>query len=155
MLCVMFKRWLFLAVAVSMLSVVDAAANCRGEIEGDIADQIGTVVLFSSWGNGARHPVFGSEFWAITGPYDTGLLHSYPVEFSPHLMKVVESWDWARAAAVPMVVNMRVDGVLRGEYVWLIVKELLLTDDQYNDAIGKHSDARRGTCGSLFRPDDA
>jgi hypothetical protein len=151
----MFQRWLLVAVAVSVFAAVDAAANCRGEIEGNIPNQIGTVVLFSSRGTGARNPLYGSEFWAITGPYDTGLLRSYPVEFSPHLMTVVESWDWERAAAVPLVVSMRVDGVLRGEHVWLIVKEVLSTDDEYNDAIGKYPGARRGTCGSLFRPDDA
>jgi hypothetical protein len=147
----MIKRWLFLAVFVSVFVTVDADANCRGEIEGNTLDQIGTVVLFSSSGNGHRHALYGSEFWAITGPYDTGLLRSYPVEFSPHLMKDVDSWDWVRAATVPMVVSVRVDGVLRGEYVWLIVKEVLLTDEQYNDAIAEYPDARRGTCGSLFR----
>jgi hypothetical protein len=147
----MFKRWFFLAVTVSVFVSVDAGANCRGEIEGNTLNQIGTVVLFSSRGNGRRYPLYGSEFWAITGPYDTDLLRSYPVEFSPHLMKIVDSWDWVHAAAVPMVVGMRVDGVLRGEYVWLIVKEVLLTDEQYNDAIAKYPDARRGTRGSLFR----
>ena len=147
----MYKRWVVVGTLLSILIAVDAGANCRGEIEGDVPDQIGTVVLFSSRGNGPKYPLYGSEFWAITGPYDTGLLRSYPVEMSPQLAKIVESWDWLSAAASPMVLDVRVDGVRRGEHVWLLIKEILLTEEQYNDAIAKYPDARRGTCGSLFR----
>ena len=147
----MSKRFPLVLAALSVLLAVDASANCRGEIEGNILNQIGTVVLFSSRGNGPGHPLYGSEFWAITGPYDTRLLSSYPVEFSPHLNKVAESLDWANAAASPIVLDVLVDGVLRGENVWLVVKEILSTEEQYNDAIAKYPDSRRGTCGSIFR----
>lgn len=144
-----FGVWIWLMILA--LVSVRTEANCRGEIEGPRADQIGTIVLFSARAGGPDHVLYGSEFWALTGPYDTGLLRTYPVEFSPELMDEVNSWDWRNAVAAPIVLDVRVDAEFRNDHLWLIVKEIFRTKKEYDEVIRKYPDARRGTCGSLFR----
>jgi hypothetical protein len=148
----MTKYSLLLVMALILTSWgKEALSNCRGEIEGPLPNQIGTVVLFSSRESGPEHKLYGSEFWALTGPYDTGLLHSYPVRFDASLLPTIDAWNWGDAAVAGIVVSLRVDVVREGEHFWIFVKELLNTDELYDAAMTRYPNAHVGTCGSLFR----
>jgi hypothetical protein len=139
-----------LLVCLQVLTCLDVYANCRAEISGHIENQIGTIVLFSSREQGPEHKLFGSEFWAIAGPDDTAFLHAYPVRFADQLMPIVNSWDWKNAAVSPIVRDVLVDVEMDDDRLWIVVKKILTTDAQYEEAIRKYPEAREGTCGSWF-----
>jgi hypothetical protein len=88
-------------VLASMLFVRSTAANCMGQIEGPFANQIGTIMLFSSRGGGARHQSVPSEFWAVTGRYDTAASHVYPVRFTDEISREIDLWEWGHLAFTP------------------------------------------------------
>jgi hypothetical protein len=140
----------FLFVCLQALISFDVYANCRAEISGPIVNQIGTIVLFSSREQGPEHKLFGSEFWAITGPEDTAPLNAYPVRFADQLMPIVDGWDWKNAAVSPIVRDVLVDVEMDDDHLWIVVKKILTTDAQYEEAIRKYPEAREGTCGSWF-----
>ena len=127
----------------------DALANCRGQIEGPLPNQIGTVMIFSSRDGGPKHPSLPSEFWAVTGRYDTGPSHVYPVRFSESIAETVDTWDWHNLSFSPPVLTVIIDAEFDGLYLWLTVKELLLDESQIEAAYDRFPEARR-RCPSLF-----
>jgi len=128
-----------------------ASANCMGQIEGPLPNQIGTIMLFSSRGGGAKPDIIPSEFWAVTGRYDTHPAHIYPVRFADNVREIVESWNWKDLALNPPVIIVLVDGKFEGEFMWLTVKMLLEWPEETEEAHEKFADASKGRCPSLFR----
>ncbi len=128
-----------------------ASANCRGEIEGPFPNQIGTIMLFSSRGGGAKPQAVPSDFWALTGKYDTSLARIYPVRFSDDAQEIVDSWDWADLALSPPIVTVLVDGEIDGEFLWLNVTKLLLRYSDIEEARKDYPNALKGKCPPLFR----
>ena len=132
------------------LVATPVSANCMGEIEGPLPNQIGTIMLFSSRGGGAKPQSIPSEFWAVTGTYDTSLTHVYPVRFTDDTQEIIDSWDWANMAFSPPIVTVLVDGEFDGELVWLNVKKLLLQRSEIEEARSNYPDAAKGRCPPLF-----
>lgn len=147
------SRVLLVHCVILLLAIVphDSLANCYGEIEGSGANQIGTIALFSKRSGGPEHHLFGSEFWALTGPYDTHQLRAYPVRFDPAALEIIDNWDWSNAAVSPFVIDVRVDVQMDGELLWLQVREILQSEEKYQAAVVKYNKPRLGLCGSIFR----
>jgi hypothetical protein len=148
----MFRLLLVLGATLLLaIAPYDSLANCYGEIEGPGTNHIGTVALLSKRSGGPEHHLLGSEFWALTGPYDTHLLRAYPVRFDSAAMQIVDTWDWSNAAVSPFIVDVRVDAKMDGDFLWLQIREILQTEEQYRAAVVKYDKPRQGLCGSVFR----
>jgi hypothetical protein len=120
-----------------------------GQIEGPFANQIGTIMLFSSRGGGARHQSVPSEFWAVTGRYDTAASHVYPVRFTDEISREIDLWEWGHLAFTPPIITVLVDAKFEGEHRWITVKELLLVESQIESAYESYPESS-GRCRSLF-----
>jgi len=138
-----------LLILVLGLIAPPVSANCMGEIEGPLPNQIGTIMLFSSRGGGARHQGIPSEFWAVTGRYDIGPSHVYPVKFTDEISRIVDTWNWIDLSFNPPIITVLVDAEFEGEHVWITVRELLLDDSQIEAAYERYPEAK-GRCPPLF-----
>ena len=132
-----------------------SAANCRLEIGANLPNQIGHIVLFTTRGGGPSHPQLNSEFWAISGPSDTFEMSYFPVRFEQDAETWANSVDWKSLAGAPILLKVLGDGHFDGELVWLKVRKVLDSDDEYKEALTEYPEARRGTCGSYFGRSDA
>jgi len=128
-----------------------ASANCRPEVGSDLPNQIGHIILFSSRGDGPTHPLFSSEFWAISGPSDIYHLRAFPVRFTLAAQAVIDGWDWSDHPVTPRIIRVLGDGILEEDgHVWLEVREILQTEERYEEALTEYPKARDGICGSYF-----
>lgn len=123
----------------------NAHANCRAEIEGSGNDQAGSIALFWSGKGGISHPELNSEYWALTGPSDFFQLRAFPVRLTAEQRLKFGS---LLERVNPIVLNVKVNGVVENGAVWLEVKKIF---PQYSEDFQKLVDARPGTCGSYFR----
>ena len=141
------------AIAILIFGLVapPVSANCLGEIDGPLPNQIGTIMLFSSRGGGAKPQYIQSEFWAVTGTTDTRSTYVYPVRFTDETQKIVDGWDWGDLALSPPIVTVLVDGEIDGDFVWLNVRKLLLDRSDIDKAQEDYPNALKGKCPPLFR----
>ena len=130
--------------------VTDVSANCRLDIGYVGKNQIGHILLFSSRGGGPWHPSLKSDFWGVSGPRDSYEITQFAVGFEPAAQEIVDTWDWNSTKGAPRILRVLADGVLDGNSYRLIVRELLLTDEQYDDALARYPEAKRGICRSHF-----